>query len=401
MNLEAIRQHLDKILSSAAFKRNHRLSCFLRLAVERHLDGRDHELKESVIGTEVFGRKPDYDPKADGVVRTEARRLRALLNEYYLNDGNGDAIVIELPKGGYVPLIRFGAAAPDASSLLRSSRKTEPGAKQFLTRLAVRTAPFALPGKWNSQGWPIVVLAGFVAGVGLLIWWQLGIARARIPIAVLPLENLSHDPSDDYFADGLTDELIRNLAIIDGLAPRSRTSSFAFRGKQQNVREVGRQLGVDYVLEGSVLHSDRRLRIDAQLIRVRDDFPLWSGRFDRDLTDVFAIQDEISRGIVNSLRLKLGRGQRRYETNTEAYDLYLRARSLVIQRGLRGLNESVDPYEKAIARDPSFAPAYAGLATARAARSGEVGFDLPDELGKMRALPHFWCKLGGKNTSDR
>src|SRR5580692_4409406 len=118
MNEAGIRQHLDKILSSFPFQRNHRLSRFLRLAVERHLEGRDHELKESVIGTEIFGRNPDYDPKTDGVVRTEARRLRALLNDYYLHDGNADAIVIELPKGGYVPLIRFRAAAPAVSKRL-------------------------------------------------------------------------------------------------------------------------------------------------------------------------------------------------------------------------------------------------------------------------------------------
>src|SRR5262249_27846614 len=147
-----------------------------------------------------------------------------------------------------------------------------------------------------------------------------------ITIAVLPLENLGRDPANDYFADGLTDEIIRNLSIIEGLAVRSQTSSFAFKGKPRNVHETGQQLNVDYLLEGSVLGVEERLRIDAQLIRVRDDVPLWSSRFDRDFTDVFAIQDEISSGIVNSLRLKLGAGRRRYETSVEAYNLYLRAR---------------------------------------------------------------------------
>ncbi len=111
LNAGAIRHHLDKVLGSPVFERNRRLSRFLRLTVERHLEGRDHELKESVIGTEIFGRKPDYDPKSDSIVRTEARRLRALLNEYYLRDGQGDALVVELPKGGYVPVLRQSAAA--------------------------------------------------------------------------------------------------------------------------------------------------------------------------------------------------------------------------------------------------------------------------------------------------
>jgi hypothetical protein len=112
------------------------------------------------------------------------------------------------------------------------------------------------------------------------------------------------------------------------------------------------------------------------LIRVRDDFPLWSVKFDRELTDVFAIQDEIAHGIVNHLRLNLGRGRRRYETSPEAYDLYLRARALELQQGFRALSESVDGFGKVIAKDASFAPAYAGLASAHAARSGQFRFDL-------------------------
>jgi adenylate cyclase len=165
---------------------------------------------------------------------------------------------------------------------------------------------------------------------------------------------------------------------------RSQTSSFVFKGKPRNVREAGKQLQADYILEGSVLRAGRQLRINAQLIRVRDDFPLWSGRYDRATTDVLAIQDEISRGIVNSLRLKLGQGRRRYEMNAEAYDLYLRARALQIQRGLPGYDESIGPFQEAIAKDPSFAPAYGGLAAAHAWRSGQFRFDIADEVAKMR-----------------
>ncbi len=130
--------------------------------------------------------------------------------------------------------------------------------------------------------------------------------------------------------------------------------------------------------------SGLQLRINAQLVRVRDDFPLWSGRYDRELPDVFAIQDEISRGIVNSLRLKLGRGRRRYEISTDVYEQYLRARSLSIERAA-GINISIGPLEEVIAKDPSFAPAYADLAGAYATRSGEFQFDIPNEMSKMRA----------------
>jgi TolB-like protein/Flp pilus assembly protein TadD len=188
-------------------------------------------------------------------------------------------------------------------------------------------------------------------------------------IAVLPFKNLSSDPSNEYFADGLTDEIIRNLSVIDGLDVRSRTSSFTFKDKPRNVRDVGRQLEANLVVEGSVLRSEGHLRINAQLVRVADDTPLWSGRFDRELKDIFAIQDEISRSIVNELRLKLRRGQRRYNTNLEAYDTYLRARALVRHVGPAEARTAVDLFNQVIAKDAAFAPAYAGLADAWAAMS--------------------------------
>src|SRR5262249_12260478 len=140
-------------------------------------------------------------------------------------------------------------------------------------------------------------------------------------IAVLPLKNLSAEPESDYLVDGLTDEIIRNLAVIQGLQVRSRTSSFAFKDEPRNICDVGQQLGANLVVEGSVLRAGNKLRVNAQLVQVAGDVPLWADRFDRELKDVFAIQDEISRAIVNKLRLTLGRGQRRYDTNVEAYEL--------------------------------------------------------------------------------
>ena len=351
---QAVRRQLERALASANFTHSERLSRFLRFVVERHLESRDDELKESVIALEVFGSR-DYDPKQDSIVRTEAGRLRARLAEYYLGEGGGDPLIIELPKGGYVPVFRRRDEA-------RAKRKARSG-----------------------LGWLTVALASLAIGLAVMGWWWVQRQNAPLAIAVLPLNNLSQDPTNDYFADGLTGEIIRNLSIIDGLAVRSQTSSFAFKDKPRNVGEVGKQLAADYILEGSVLRSAQHLRINAQLIRVRDDFPLWSGRFDRELTDVFAIQDEISRGIVNSLRLKLGRGRRRYETSAEAYDLYLRGRALTIQNFPCGYHQSIGPLEEAIAKDPSFAPAYAGLAAAHAVRSGQFRFDLDDEKAKMRA----------------
>jgi TolB-like protein/Tfp pilus assembly protein PilF len=352
---QAVRRQLQRVLDSTVFARTERLSRFLRFVVERHLDGHDDELKESVIAIEIFGRRPDYNPKYDPIVRTEARRLRAHLSKYYATDGKSDALVIELPKGGYVP--EFGPAEA-------SHEPDHPVRKRLVIEVTM------------------VGLAVVVAAIG---WWWAQHQSAPIPIAVLPLDNLTQDSANDYFSDGLTDEIIRNLSILDGLAVRSQTSSFTFKGRPRNIREAGHQLQADYILEGSVLRVGLQLRINAQLVRVRDDFPVWSARFDRELTDIFAIQDEISRGIVNSLRLKLGRGRRRYETSAEAYDLYLRARALGVQGGEPGYAQSIGPFEEAIAKDPSFAPAYAGLAASYAVRSGQLQFDSADEVAKMRA----------------
>jgi len=205
-------------------------------------------------------------------------------------------------------------------------------------------------------------------------------------IAVLPLKNLSAEADSDYFVDGLTDEIIRNLAEVKGLEIRSRTSSFFFKDKPRNLAEIAGQLNVNLIVEGSVLRTGGRLRVNAQLVKAAGDMPLWSERFDRDLKDVFAIEDEISRAIVNKLRLTLGRGQRRYETNLEAYDLYLKARTVLERRGEISAKEAVALFKQVIAKDAGFAPAYAGLALAYSFWSYNY-FGLPYAEGLSRMRP--------------
>ena len=192
---QAVRRQLKRVLESPGFSRNERLSRFLRFVVEGHLDGKDHELKESVIAVEVFGRSPDFDSRLDPVVRTEAVRLRARLSEYYIKDGKADALVIELPKGGYVPHFR----EVEEERPLIAPIPEQP-------RRAV----------WRPGFWFRLELACLVIVLAAAGWWWIQHRNAPIAIAVLPLENTSHDPANDYFADGLTDELIRNLSIIDG-----------------------------------------------------------------------------------------------------------------------------------------------------------------------------------------
>jgi serine/threonine protein kinase/Tfp pilus assembly protein PilF len=186
-------------------------------------------------------------------------------------------------------------------------------------------------------------------------------------IAVLPFTNLSVDKEQEYFCDGLTEEIINVLTHIEDLRVVARTSAFAFKDKHEDIREIGRKLNVGTLLEGSIRKSGERLRITAQLVKVSDGYHLWSERFDRDLADVFAIQDEISLAIVDKLKVKLlgdekERIIKRYTQNLEAYDLYLKGRYHWNRRTPEALKKAIIHFEQVIQKDPSYALAYAGLA---------------------------------------
>jgi len=194
-------------------------------------------------------------------------------------------------------------------------------------------------------------------------------AEASKSVAVLPFVNMSENPENEYFSDGMTEELIDALAKVNGLHVAARTSSFAFKGKSEDIGAIGAKLHVQTVVEGSVRRQGKRLRVTAQLVNVADGFHIWSETYDRELRDVFAVQDEISRAIVSSLRVKLRLANRsdtavvRVGTNDpEAHDLYLRGRFLWNQRTYPSLLSAQRFFELAIARDSSYAQAYSALA---------------------------------------
>jgi serine/threonine protein kinase/Tfp pilus assembly protein PilF len=185
-------------------------------------------------------------------------------------------------------------------------------------------------------------------------------------LAVLPFTDMSPGKENEYFSDGLTEEIINALAQVPGLKVIARTSAFAFKGKHEDIRRVAESLGVANVLEGSVRKSGNRLRITAQLITAADGSHLWSERYDRDMTDVFAIQDEISQAIADKLRIQLSGGRpliKRYTENMEAYNLYLKAISCLNRLTLEDHEKARRYFEQAIALDPNYAEAYVGLAT--------------------------------------
>jgi len=349
ISAESIRAALEKILASPGFANADRISRFLRYTVDETLNGQTDKLKESLLGIDVFGRKPTYDPRVDAVVRTEAVKLRARLREYYESEGREDEVVIDLPKGGYIPAFRHREKQPAEAAVPIVSEPQR-----------VRA--------WQPAVATILVVAILATSIYLF-------SRARkraaalgselASIAVLPFADLSPDKDQEYFCDGMTEEIIDALAKMNGFRVVARTSSFAFKGKQQDIREIGKKLNVATVLEGSVRKDGNRLRVTAQLNSVADGYHLWSETYERELKDVFAVQDEISRAIVDTLQLKLagpGRQSRPSSANVEAYDFYLQGRYHWSRWRSEGAERAIEYFQQAIQKDPNYAAAYSGLA---------------------------------------
>jgi adenylate cyclase len=182
---------------------------------------------------------------------------------------------------------------------------------------------------------------------------------------VLPLINRSADPENEYFSDGMTEEIINVLGKVPGIQVASCASSFAFKGKEVDVRQVGQKLGVGTVLEGGVRKVGNRIRVTAQLSDVQSGYTLWTETYDRQLEDVFAIQDEIARAIVDALKLKLVGEEPLVvptTTNLEAYTLYLRGRFLLNKFTYPDLRKAIETFEQALAKDSGYAQAHAGIA---------------------------------------
>ena len=265
----------------------------------------------------------------------------------------------EPPFGGTGPRATMARHAIEAPEPIRSRRPNVPPAIEVALARALAKSP--------EERYP--TMADFADALVALF------PEALIPaagsdaraIAVLPFVNASADPENEYFSDGITDELIIALGKVEGLHVASRTSVFAFKGLREDVRTLGSRLNVSVVLEGTVRRSGHRLRITVQLTKVTDGRTLWSERYDREVTDVFAIQDEIARTIVATLRSTLLRdlgdaAPVRYTSNIRAYQLYLKGRYWWNGRPQSDIARSIEYFEQAIAEDAGYTLAYTGLA---------------------------------------
>ena len=261
---------------------------------------------------------------------------------------------------------------------------------------AKRSGVFTHGRKWlwrnPTTAGLIASLVALAVGAGVIVW-KSELVRRPIPasIAVLPFLDLSQVKDQEYFCDGMSEEILDTLAKVDGLRVVARTSSFSFKGKNVNVSEIRKKLNVENVLEGSLRREGNRIRISAQLINTRNGFHLWSETYERDLKGVFALQDEITRAIVDALKIKLAISLPAHEQrNTEAYDLYLRG-EYEFRRAESSLTadayDRADAfYRQALARDPNFAEAAAELARSRLSRHWFVSFLAPPELEEVKSI---------------
>ena len=254
---------------------------------------------------------------------------------------------------------------------LAAARKiSEPTSEEFEARISRRMpVPSAIAGGPTAeQNRPDTAGSGDPRSRNITSesWAPRSIAEATNSIAVLPFTNMSADPENEYFCDGLAEELLNALAKIEDLKVAARTSAFSFKGKNANVSDIGTTLGVRTVLEGSVRKSGNRLRITVQLISAADGYHLWSERYDREMKDIFDVQDEITLAVVDALKVKLlGEEKavvlRRHIENPEAYELYLKGRYYNNKHTIEDWLKGIEYFEKAIEIEPEYAPAYAQI----------------------------------------
>lgn len=325
------------------------------------------ELRQKLWSADTF---VDFDVG----LNTAIKRLRDALGD----TAESPRYIETLPRRGY----RFIAAAESiASSSPQDWTAYSEDSSTGPSRMPARDKPAATPteasiASQRTKRW--IVVGALAATLALFVGLNIGGLRQRLlrtsaagriqAIAVLPLENLSTDPEQEYFADGMTDEIITDLAKIDTLRVISRSSVLRYKHSRKSLSEIAKELNVDAVVEGTVMRSGNRVRITAQLIRAPNDQHVWADQFERELGNVLSLQADVARAIAAKIQLKLTPQQQvrlsaGKQANPEAYDYYLRGRHIFWQRWTKeGLNSAIRYYTLAIDRDPNYAPAYAALA---------------------------------------
>lgn len=324
---------------------------------------------------------------ADEEVRVEPKAMRVLA---YLATRQGEVVTRhDLEANVWTGMIVTDDAVTNTVIKLRKAlgdnardpRYIETIAKSGYRLIAEISTPDAAAGSAPARqpSWSKVLFMAVLVLAGILVFWMTATppvlqprgtaptAAARPSVAVLPFQNLSADPEQDYFSDGITEDLITDLSKIAGLRVVARNSVFAYKGSTETEQQIGAELRARYILKGSVRRANGRLRINVRLTDASDGSNRWAERYDRNISDIFHLQDEITQRVVTALRVELSPGDRKrlvrdYATSIEAYDLYLRGLTHYGRRSGEDNALAQEYFEQAIAIEPGFAGAYAGLA---------------------------------------
>jgi TolB-like protein/Tfp pilus assembly protein PilF len=400
-----VRHHLKELAASHAFAGSKRTQDFLHLIVGHALEGDLDSLRERMIGAEMFGRPVDYDTGSDSVVRVKATEVRKRLAQYYAETKEEPAVRIEIPSGSYVPRFHFRqqetAAPAHAEAKLPVAPEMATGQREERRHAAQGAAVWQTPpvaaGKGRfaprvlvatALGLALFALAGYV---GFKKWYVDSHARSDIrSIAILPLENLSGDPAQEYFADGMTEELINDLGQVSTLRVISLTSSMSYKGSKKKLPDIARELAVDGVVEGGVLREGNQVRISAQLIDGRTDRPVWAHTYVRDLTSVLAWQGEVAQAIAEEISIEVtpqeqARLARERPIDPVAQDQYLHG---ILLRSTDDCENAVQYFHRAIDKNPLYAEAHSALASCfgRMGESGRMPYEEAFTRQKAEAL---------------
>jgi len=290
---DEIRLQLDRLLASEAFANADRMSGFLRYVVERALAGESNRVKEYVIGLEVFGRDEQYDPRLDSIVRVEARRLRAKVDEYYAREGYDDAVIIRMRRGSYAPT--FERRQTESAVLPATERSdASPIGNRTGWRLGFGVLAVALI---------LVALAAWRAG----LWATDGRPTPAVTIAVLPFAQYSTDPADQLLAARLTDGVTSELARLGTLGVVSRTSTLQFGSARRSLREIAKALNADIVMEASVVKEGGGVRVQTRLVDAARDQKVWVQDFVGTVADLRDLERRIANAVAPAAEQARGR----------------------------------------------------------------------------------------------
>ncbi len=360
-----VRTHCARILASAGFLRSKRQCAFLEYVINASLQGHADRLKEFAIGVEVFGKDESFDPGVDSIVRVEASRLRSKLSEYYVGEGQNDAIRITIPKGHYVP--EFSVV--DATNVKRKFMASWKHLAGFAVTTAVLASIFL--NLWPSD----TGTAEFVDTQPI---------PSPLSIAVLPLRDWSQ-PTEEYFSDAMTDALISALANTGSLRVTSLTSIMRYKNTDIPIPEIGRVLDVAYILEGSVSRNNENVRITAQLIKTESDQHLWARTFDRSASDLLSVQSDVADAIARQIsgEIQPVSPSQVKGLNPAAHEAFLKGRYFYNQFTGQGIRRGIDFFQEAINIEPEYAEAYSALASCHCLLAGH-GLEL---VSPIMAIP--------------